>query len=42
MTSKKNHKLCVEKNLGTREDGASSTEEGEKINTGGNAYKQRK
>jgi hypothetical protein len=42
MTSKKNHKLSVEKYLGTRKDGASSSKEGEKINPGGNVYQQRK
>lgn len=42
MTSKKTHKLNVEKYLGTRKDGASSSKGGEKINTGGNGYQQRK
>jgi hypothetical protein len=42
MTSKKNHKLSVEKYLGTRKDGASSSKVGEKINTGGKCLPTKK
>jgi len=42
MTSKKPHKLSVEKYLGTRKDGASSSKGGVKINTDGNGYQHRK